>query len=431
MKPPSRPRSPGSPTRAVVHTAGGPAPGRDALNRMASQPRLRSPSDACRPSPDRTSASSPEAGAAAPASRAAWPRWAHRILLRFLVHDRARPGSWSPVQFVSRRQLGFYSEQEFDLTPFTTLGDRLLELGRACVHQAHRNMAVLGLLWKGIVETREALPIQHQAGRRSSRDDRDLVTWREVGIAILRSPARFLGRAVTLAGAVFRAWVTLAWAGVRASRKSRQCRARRLSLACARGLRVLGVEVQAIGPVPHGGLLVANHVSYLDMLVLASLAPATFVAKSEVASWPVFGRLARLSGAVFVRRSMRLGVRSALAQMREVLQAGGLTVLFPEGTSSDGDQVLPFHPALLASVPAGGVVHVAHLIYKVPGADAGRLVAYWGRMLFGAHLLRLLCLRRIGVEIRFARCTGLPHDRKARAIHLRQAVLDLRDSQEP
>lgn len=278
------------------------------------------------------------------------------------------------------------------------------------------------------LETREVLPIHH-AGRRASNDRRDLSSWSEPGAAIARKPGRFLVRAVRLGVVVFRAWVTLAWP-VRPTRpKHRHCRARQLSRACARALQVLRVEVHASGPVPDRGLLVANHMSYLDVLVLASLSPATFVGKTEAAAWPVFGWLARLSGTVFVPRSRRLGVRPALEQLGGVLQAGGLAVLFPEGTSSDGDDVLPFHPALLACVPAGECVHVALLRYEVPGADAGRRVAYWGRMVFGAHLLRLLCLRSIRAEVRFARCPGLPDDRKAPARHLRRAILDLRDRQ--
>ncbi|MCB1128141.1 MAG: 1-acyl-sn-glycerol-3-phosphate acyltransferase [Verrucomicrobiae bacterium] len=250
-------------------------------------------------------------------------------------------------------------------------------------------------------------------------------SWGEVGASIARRPGCFLGRAVRLAAAVSRAWVSLARPLACGVDDPGGDRARRLSLACVRGLRALGVEVQANGPIPDHGLLVANHVSYLDTLVLASLSPATFVAKSDVARWPVFGRLARLSGTVFIRRSRRLAVRPALQQLSRVLDAGGLVVVFPEGTSSDGEDVLPFHPALLTSVRAGDRVHVAWVSYRVPGDDAGRLVAYWGRMLFGAHLLRLLCVRGIRAEVRFARCDSLPEDRKARADHLRQAILDL------
>lgn len=275
-------------------------------------------------------------------------------------------------------------------------------------------------------ETHEVLPIR-LAGRRGSSDSRDLLSWRELGAAISQTPARFLGRAVRLAAEVCCALVTLSWPLPRCRTEYSRCLARRLSRTCARGLRVLRVRVVAHGPVPDRGLLVANHLGYLDALVLASLAPATFVAKSEVAAWPVFGWLTRLSGAVFVRRSRRLGVRPALEQMRQVLQAGGLTVLFPEGTSTDGAGVLPFRPALLASASPEEGVHVAFLRYEVPGGDAGRLVAYWGRLRFGVHLLRLLCLPSIRAEVRFARCAGLPQDRKARAKVLRQAILDLRD----
>ena len=275
------------------------------------------------------------------------------------------------------------------------------------------------------LETREVLRIQ-QADGRTPQDQRDVSSWSEVRAAIVRRPARFLARSFRLVVEVLRGWVMLRWPASGTSDEQRERRARRLSVACSRGLRALGVTVQSSGPLPARGLLVANHVSYLDMLVLASLSPAIFVAKSDVANWPLFGGLARLSGAVFIRRSRRLAVKPALEQMNRVLRTGGLVVLFPEGTSSDGDRVLPFHPALLTLAPAGESVHVAFLSYQVPREDAGHLVAYWGRMVFGMHLLRLLSVRSIRAEVRFDRCDALSDDRRARAEQLRQAILDLR-----
>src|SRR5258708_19447854 len=135
-------------------------------------------------------------------------------------------------------------------------------------------------------------------------------------------------------------------------------------------LRVFRVETQFTGNIPSRGLLVCNHLSYLDIRALAALAPCVFVAKQEVKHWPVFGWFAKLAGTVFVHREQRAQTGQTVHKIGTALQTGALVVLFPEGTSSDGRTVLPFKSSLLEPV-----VPQAHLLspglfhYKLPDAN--------------------------------------------------------------
>lgn len=118
-----------------------------------------------------------------------------------------------------------------------------------------------------------------------------------------------------------------------------------------RALAALRVRVRVTGrPVADRPLLVTpNHCSWLDIPVIGSLAPLSFVAKSEVASWPLFGLLARLQRTVFVDRTRRHATGSAASELAGRLGDGDAMVLFPEGTSGRGDEVLPFRSALLGA----------------------------------------------------------------------------------
>ena len=115
--------------------------------------------------------------------------------------------------------------------------------------------------------------------------------------------------------------------------------------------RLFGFRITVIGkPVQDRGvLMVANHTSYFDILVLSGVARVSFVAKKEVNSWPFFGTMARLQETVFVEREKRSETATARDQIRERLHEGDALVLFPEGTSNDGNRVLPFRSALLGA----------------------------------------------------------------------------------
>jgi 1-acyl-sn-glycerol-3-phosphate acyltransferase len=127
---------------------------------------------------------------------------------------------------------------------------------------------------------------------------------------------------------------------------------KRTPLAYQRFLaRIFGIRVKIIGtPIQdRGALMVSNHSSYLDILALGGVARVSFVAKSEVASWPLFGTFARLQRTVFVERERRSKTGESRDLMRERLLEGDVLVLFPEGTSDDGHRVLPFKSALMGA----------------------------------------------------------------------------------
>jgi 1-acyl-sn-glycerol-3-phosphate acyltransferase len=115
--------------------------------------------------------------------------------------------------------------------------------------------------------------------------------------------------------------------------------------------RLFGIHVTIIGaPVQDRGvLMVSNHTSYLDILALGGIARVSFVAKSEVASWPLFGTFARLQRTVFVQREHRAKTGEARDEIRNRMLEGDALVLFPEGTSNDGNRVLPFKSALMGA----------------------------------------------------------------------------------
>lgn len=131
--------------------------------------------------------------------------------------------------------------------------------------------------------------------------------------------------------------------------------------------RILGVRVEVTGDPPDCGplLIAANHVSWLDIVILSSIAPVSFVAKKEVAKWPFFGSLARLQRTVFVDRDRRHATGGGRDEMRERLKAGDILVLFAEGTSGDGRSVLPFKSSFFGAAELPGVlVQPVSLAYR-------------------------------------------------------------------
>ena len=182
---------------------------------------------------------------------------------------------------------------------------------------------------------------------------------------------------------------------------------------------LFGLHVTMIGrPVQDRGvLMVANHTSYLDIVVLGGAARVSFVAKSEVNSWPFFGLMARLYETVFVERSRRSQAGVARDQLRVRLQAGDALVLFPEGTSNDGNRVLPFKSALMGAVEAEVGTDAAGRVTHVPvqpisisyvgfhGMPMGRenrpLFAWYGDMELVPHLWEAVTAGPIDVVVEF------------------------------
>jgi len=195
--------------------------------------------------------------------------------------------------------------------------------------------------------------------------------------------------------------------------------------------RVLGIfktEIQTSGSIPTSGLLVSNHLSYVDILVIASITPAMFVAKREVKGWPVFGFFAKLAGTVFVDRERRTRVSQTTDEIQAALDQGALVVLFPEGTSSNGETVLPFKSSLLE--PAARQTHslFAGLIqYQIDDGDVGEEVCYWKDMTLVPHLINLLSKRTIYASVRFMQLREGSTDRKELARQLHSEILRLKE----
>ena len=191
------------------------------------------------------------------------------------------------------------------------------------------------------------------------------------------------------------------------------------------GLEALRISVSTGGDIPASGLIVSNHLGYADVLVLSSVTPCAFVSKSEVAAWPLVGWLTRMAGTIYLKREYRKDARRVNTLLEERLAAGQSVVIFPEGTSSDGTSVLPFHPSLFQSaIDSATVVTPTGIAYSASGADPSTDVCYWGAMTFAAHLWKLFGIERIEARVRFGQaCTYA--DRKSAARHTREVVRQL------
>jgi 1-acyl-sn-glycerol-3-phosphate acyltransferase len=207
-------------------------------------------------------------------------------------------------------------------------------------------------------------------------------------------------------------------------------RAAWLHRTTGRTLRYFHIETKAIGPVPSRGLLINNHLSYLDILVLSSLTPAVFVSKHDVKYWPVFGQFAVLAGSVFVDRARRFQVGQVNDEITAALSQGALVVLFPEGTSSNGETILPFKSSLLeAATHPEWPVAVGWIHYEIDDGDAGEEVCYWGNHTFLPHMLNLLGKRRVRATVRFGQFSERNGGRKELAQQLRAEILGLKHGQ--
>jgi lyso-ornithine lipid O-acyltransferase len=179
-------------------------------------------------------------------------------------------------------------------------------------------------------------------------------------------------------------------------------------------LRRIGVEVVAEGNPPVEGLVVSNHLSYLDVLAYASIAPCAFVAKREVRRWPVFGTFATMAGTIYVDRERHATNGGAARLMEEALAAGLRVVLFPEGTSSDGRTALRFHSGFFEpAIRADAMVTAAAIGYASSTAEEAT-IAYHGDDVFGPHLMRTVGLRQLKARVAFATARRYP-DRKEAA----------------
>lgn len=214
-------------------------------------------------------------------------------------------------------------------------------------------------------------------------------------------------------------------------------------------LKALGVRIHLKGTCQQQGavLITANHSSWLDIPVLGSLQPLSFIAKSEVSGWPVFGLLAKLQRTVFVNRTRRSETGAVTAEIAQRLKSGDAMVLFPEGTSSDGNQVLPFRSALIGAAKAAMTagrdeknageqrpvwIQPLSVAYNgIQGLAMGRqhrhMVAWYGDMDLIPHLWAVMKEGAIDVTVTFGEPIFFDGstNRKSVALKAEQSVRDM------
>ena len=193
-------------------------------------------------------------------------------------------------------------------------------------------------------------------------------------------------------------------------------------------LLTMGVRVTLKGDPPKAPFfLVANHLSYVDIPLLARYIDAAFISKAEVENWPLMGAISRWAGTIFIDRSIKRDIPRVLAEIDDRLSHQQGVVVFPEGTSSSGAEVRRFLPALL-QIPASAPypVSYASLAYRTPPGEnpAHLAVCWWGDMTFFKHFYELLGVRRFDASVTFGAESISDRDRKRLAERLHRAVSD-------
>ncbi len=172
-------------------------------------------------------------------------------------------------------------------------------------------------------------------------------------------------------------------------------------IVCKIAFWIMGLRRAVIGtPMRHRGAVVANHTSWLDIFSLNAAQRIYFVSKSEVASWPGIGWLAKATGTLFIERNPKHARKQTEVFQQRLLDNHRL-LFFPEGTSTDGLQVLPFKTTLFQSFFAPELrdviwVQPVTVLYNAPDGTDPRFYGWWGDMSFGGHLLRTLASLRQG-----------------------------------
>jgi 1-acyl-sn-glycerol-3-phosphate acyltransferase len=191
-------------------------------------------------------------------------------------------------------------------------------------------------------------------------------------------------------------------------------------------LRLLGLELRVEGAFrPGAKLIVANHVSWVDILAVHAVCPeARFVSKADVQRWPLVGRLVAAGGTLYIERERRRDALRVVHQMAEALRAGDTVAAFPEGTTGDGVTLLPFHANVLqAAIVTETPVQAVALRY----ADAQHAIspaAQWlGDTTLAGSLWKLARAEGLVVRVRVLAAEGSRHaDRRVLAAHLRQQI---------
>ncbi len=246
-------------------------------------------------------------------------------------------------------------------------------------------------------------------------------------VAVVRS----LLRSTKLAAYFFRFGTELLFVRPR----DRAARADWLHRFCATAMRGLGVRLTVEGGFLPRGAVIANHLSYLDIIVFAAIHPCVFCSKAEIEDWPLLGWMTTMSGTVYVDRGRGGSAIAAKQGMQAAADAGLPVVFFPEGTTTNGRAMLPFHSGLLAQAMAvDEPISAAFLSYRLEADNGPRVsveddVCFWGDTPMLPHIFRFLGLRGVHATVRFAagpiQFSQTKLHRKLAAVEARNAVIAL------
>jgi 1-acyl-sn-glycerol-3-phosphate acyltransferase len=239
----------------------------------------------------------------------------------------------------------------------------------------------------------------------------------------LRMARRAVALVFVLISSIIRFWL-MPLRGTRTLER----RARWVQKTCLDVLRSMGIRYRVEGQPPTSGLVVANHLSYLDILILSAAMPCFFVAKAEIDSWPYFGKAARGGGTLFIDRSSLASAERVSALISERLKLPVPVLFFPESTSTDGSSVLRFHSRLFEPAIASGAPTTATTIrYVIEDGTPERELCWYGDESFLPHLLKTLNTPGFFAEVRF----GEPHTythRRVAAARTHDEIAAMRDS---
>ncbi len=189
---------------------------------------------------------------------------------------------------------------------------------------------------------------------------------------------------------------------------------------------ISGMELEVIGRPPEPPfLLVGNHVGYIDICSVRAVATGVFVAKHDIADWPLAGRMITDMGNIFINRSLKRDIPRAAAGVEERLNGGEGVIIFPEGTSTKGDEVLPFNSSFLdfAARTDMPVSYVSISYRTAPGEPpASESIAWWDDTPFLKHMLNLFAVRRFTCTLTFGDTTVASPNRKHLATELTTRV---------
>jgi 1-acyl-sn-glycerol-3-phosphate acyltransferase len=244
---------------------------------------------------------------------------------------------------------------------------------------------------------------------------------------ILKAIALAIACSMTYIAAVVGAAIAGLWGWIAGRpRAADHWRARVFQLATRTLSRIMGMHVAVTGEPPNAPfVLVSNHLSYVDVILIGSQVRCVFISKAEVQDWPLIGAVVRSVGTLFVDRDANRNLPQVVRRMEDVLESGRGVVFFPEGTTGPGDQVAPFRPSLLEpAARSKRPVHYVSLSYRTREKcpPANRAICWWGDMKFTPHILQLLALPGFDASLTFGTEPIREDDRKVLAARLHRAI---------